>query len=87
MVRPRLLWSASRWAVIARGNMTTAPRPSNLALADELTREYDSRHRLTEVKQGEAMVAKEYDGLNGRVERGIGISKVSRVKEIDGLSR
>ena len=34
---------------------------------------YDTQRRLAEVKKGETVVAKyEYDGLNGRVERGIG---------------
>ena len=33
--------------------------------------EYDTRHRLTEVMQGEAMVANGHDGLRRRVERDI----------------
>ncbi len=35
------------------------------------TCKYDTRHRLTDVKQGVAMVADGYDGLNRWVEKGI----------------
>ncbi len=56
------------------GRMTTRTSvhpPTNLDLASGLTCAYDACNRLTEVKQGEAMVAKAYDGVGRWVERGI----------------
>ena len=56
----------------ARGNMTTVPKPSDLDLAGGFTCAYDSWNRLTEVKQGQTVVAiYEYDGLNRRVKKHI----------------
>ncbi len=56
----------------ARGNMTTVPKPSNLSLAGGFTCAYDAWNRLTEVKQGQTVVAiYEYDGLNRRVKKHI----------------
>ncbi len=63
-------WIDPAWD--ARGNMTTVPKPSNLALAGGFTCAYDSWNRLAEVKQGQTVVAKyEYDGLNRRVKKHI----------------
>ncbi len=50
-------------ACAALGNRMTILKPSRLDLAALPLSEYDTRHRLTEVKQGEAMVARyEHDG-------------------------
>ena len=48
------------------GNMTTIPKPANLA--DGLTATYDAWNRLVEVKDGQTVIARyEYDGLNRRI--------------------
>jgi len=50
------------------GNMTTLPKPTDLA--NTLTCKYDAWNRLVEVKDGQTVVGKyEYDALNRRVKR------------------
>ena len=52
--------------------MTTVPKPTDLDLAGGFTCGYDAWNRLTEVRQGQTVVAKyEYDGLNRRVKKHI----------------
>ena len=62
-------WADPVWD--ARGNMTTAPKPSDLT--DTYACRYDAWNRLVEVKDGEATVARyAYDGLNHRVTKTVG---------------
>ena len=64
------------------GNMTTIPKPANLA--EGLTATYDAWNRLVEVKDGETVIARyEYDGLNRRIKSHIDSGAPSNPSGID----
>jgi YD repeat-containing protein len=64
------------------GNMTTIPKPANLA--DGLTAIYDAWNRLVEVKDGQTVMARyEYDGLNRRITSHIDSGAPSNPSGID----
>jgi RHS repeat-associated protein len=64
------------------GNMTTIPKPANLA--DGLTATYDAWNRLVEVKDGQTVIARyEYDGLNRRIKRHVDSGAPSSPSGID----
>ncbi len=64
------------------GNMTTIPKPANLA--DGLTATYDAWNRLVEVKDGQTIIARyDYDGLNRRIKSHIDSGAPSNPSGID----
>ncbi len=64
------------------GNMTTIPKPANLA--DVLTATYDAWNRLVEVKDGQTVIARyDYDGLNRRIKSHIDSGAPSNPTGID----
>jgi YD repeat-containing protein len=64
------------------GNMTTIPKPANLA--DCLTATYDAWNRLVEVKDGQTVIARyEYDGLNRRIKSHLDSGAPSNPSGID----
>ena len=79
------LTAASSWATPVHdraGNMTTVPKPSNLA--NGLTLKYDAWNRLVQVADGETIVAKyEYDGDNRRIKKHIDSQSPSSPDGID----
>ncbi len=64
------------------GNMTTIPKPANLA--DGLTAIYDAWNRLVEVKDGQTVIARyEYDRVNRRIKSHIDSGAPSNPTGID----
>ncbi len=67
--------------------MTTVPKPSDLDLVGGFTCKYDAWNRLTEVKQGETVVAiYEYDELSRRVKKHIDEQSPSGLNGVDVVS-